>query len=255
MQTDAGSGIDIPVRYYPIFLDIKRKPCVVIGGGNVAERKVLSLLDAGAKVLVISPKLTSALKRLAGKKTIGYRNKSYEQGDLKGFFLAYSATNDPAANESVFHEAKKRGILLNVVDVPELCNFIVPSVVDRGDLLIAISTSGRSPAMAKKIRQQLEKEFGWEYAAFLEIMGKVRDKILTLDKSSDALSGTKQSRCFDETKHTICQGLTKSNKFDKNKKIFESIVNSPMLEWIRHGKKKEIDKFIKEALEKAGSGL
>ena len=109
------------------------------------------------------------------------------------------------------------------MDVPELCNFIVPSVVGRGDLLIAISTSGKSPAMAKKIRQQLEKEFGREYAVFLDIMGKVRDKI-----------------------------LTKSKESDKNKKIFESIVNSPMLEWIRQGKKKEIDKFIKEALEKAG---
>ncbi|MBI5327508.1 MAG: bifunctional precorrin-2 dehydrogenase/sirohydrochlorin ferrochelatase [Deltaproteobacteria bacterium] len=222
------------MRYYPIFLDIKGKPCVVIGGGNVAERKVLSLLDAGANVLVISPKLTPALKRLAGKKTIGYRHKSYEQGDLKGFFLAYSATNDSGTNKSVFNEAKKRGVLLNVVDVPELCNFIVPSVVDRGDLLIVISTSGRSPAMAKKIRQQLEKEFGWEYAAFLEIMGKVRDKILTLDRQN------------------VCQGLTMSRESDKNKKVFESIVNSPMLEWIRHGKKKEIDRFIKEALEKAG---
>ena len=208
------------------FLDIKGKHCVVIGGGNVAERKVLSLLDAGAKVLVISPKLTPALKRLAVKKTIEYRHKTYEQGDLKGFFLAYSATNDPGTNKSVFNEAKKQGILLNVVDVPELCNFIVPSVVDRGDLSIAISTSGRSPAMAKKIRQQLEKEFGWEYAVFLEIMGKVRDKILTISSESD-----------------------------KNKKVFESIVNSPMLEWIRQGKKKEITGFIKEALEKAGSGL
>ena len=203
------------MRYYPIFLDIQGKPCVVVGGGSVAERKVLSLLDSGAKVLVISPKLTTALKKLVAKKAISYCPKSYEQGDLKGFFLAYSATNNSKVNKEVFQEAKKQGILLNVVDVPELCNFIVPSVVGRGDLLIAISTSGKSPAMAKKIRQQLEKEFGREYAVFLDIMGKVRDKI-----------------------------LTKSKESDKNKKIFESIVNSPMLEWIRQGKKKEIKRFI-----------
>ncbi|MBI3398225.1 MAG: bifunctional precorrin-2 dehydrogenase/sirohydrochlorin ferrochelatase [Deltaproteobacteria bacterium] len=207
------------MRYYPIFLDIKRKPCVVIGGGNVAERKVVSLLDAGARVLVISPELTPALKKLASKKKISCRPRPYESGDLKDFFLAYSATNNSRVNKAVFKEAKGQGVLLNVVDVPDLCNFIVPSVVDRGDLLIAISTSGKSPAMAKKIRQRLEKEFGREYAVFLEIMGKIRDKLLTISKESD-----------------------------KNKKMFERIINSPMLEWIRQGRKKEINIFLKETL-------
>ncbi|HBR17460.1 MAG: hypothetical protein A3G39_09260 [Deltaproteobacteria bacterium RIFCSPLOWO2_12_FULL_43_16] len=207
------------MRYYPIFLDIKGKSCVVIGGGNVAERKVLSLLDAGAKVLVISPKLTPALKKLANKKKIGYCPKAYEKGNLKGFFLAYSATNDQKVNRDVFNEAKRQGVLLNVVDVPELCNFIVPSVVERGDLLIAISTSGKSPAMAKKIRQQLEKGFGKEYAVFLDIMGKIRDKVLTRSKESD-----------------------------KNKRLFERLVNSPLIEWIKEGKKKEINRFLKQVL-------
>lgn len=207
------------MRYYPIFLDVNDKPCIVVGGGSVAERKVSSLLNAGAKVLVISPKLTPALTRLANKKQISYRPHPYKTGDLKGFFLAYSATNDPLVNKAVFKEAKKLGILLNVVDVPELCNFIVPSVVERGDLLIAISTSGKSPAMAKKIREKLEKEFGREYAVFLDIMGKVREKVLT---------GSKES--------------------DKNKELFEELVNSPMLEWIRKGKKQEINKFLKKVL-------
>lgn len=207
------------MRYYPIFLDIKGKSCIVIGGGKVAKRKVLSLLDAGAKVLVISPQITPALKELVSKKKISCSPKAYASGDLKGFFLAYSATDNPEVNKKVFQEAKKEGILLNVVDVPELCNFIVPSVVERGDLLIAISTSGKSPAMAKKIRRQLEKEFGKEYAVFLDIMGKVRDKVLKRGWESD-----------------------------KNKRIFEKLVNSNMLEWIRHGKKKEINRFIKEAL-------
>jgi len=106
------------MRYYPIFLDIKGNPCVVVGGGSVADRKVLSLLDGGAKVLVISPKLTPALKKLVAKKAISYCAKSYKGGDLKGFFLAYSATNNSRVNKEVFQEAKKQGILLNVVDVP-----------------------------------------------------------------------------------------------------------------------------------------
>lgn len=220
------------MRYYPIFLDIKGKSCIVIGGGKVAKRKALSLLDAGAKVLVISPQITPALKELVSKKKISYSPKAYASGDLKGFFLAYSATDNPEVNKKVFQEAKKEGILLNVVDVPDLCNFIVPSIVDRGDLLIAISTSGKSPAMAKKIREQLEKEFGKEYAVFLEIMGKIREKVLTPDRFS--------------------RGLTKSKESDKNKRIFEKLVNSNMLEWIRQGRKKEMNRFLKETLEKAG---
>jgi len=213
------------MRYYPIFLDIKDKPCVVIGGGNVAERKVISLLDAGARVVVISPVLTPALKKLVREKIINYCPKPYEDGDLKGFFLAYSATDNSSVNRKVFNEAKREGILLNVVDVPKLCNFIVPSVVDRGDLLIAISTSGKSPALAKKIRKHLEREFGEEYAVFLDIMGKVREKVLTRSKESDT-----------------------------NKRIFEKLVNSPLLEWIRKGEKEKVDRFLKEALKKTGRG-
>ena len=213
------------MRYYPIFLDIKDKPCVVIGGGNVAERKVISLLDAGARVVVISPVLTPALKKLSRGKTINYCPKPYEDGDLEGFFLAYSATDNSSVNRKVFNEAKREGILLNVVDVPKLCNFIVPSVVDRGDLLIAISTSGKSPAMAKKIRQRLEKEFGREYAIFLNIMGKVRAKLLTRSKESDT-----------------------------NKRMFEKLVNSPLLEWIKKGEKEKVDRFLKEALKETGRG-
>ena len=213
------------MRYYPIFLDIKDKPCVVIGGGNVAERKVISLLDAGARVVVISPVLTPALKKLVREKIINYCPKPYEDGDLKGFSLAYSATDNSSVNRKVFNEAKREGILLNVVDVPKLCNFIVPSVVDRGDLLIAISTSGKSPALAKKIRKHLEREFGEEYAVFLDIMGKVREKVLTRSKESDT-----------------------------NKRIFEKLVNSPLLEWIRKGEKEKVDRFLKEALKETGRG-
>lgn len=207
------------MQYYPIFLDIKNKPCVVIGGGKVAERKVVSLLDAGAEVLVISPEITPALKKLASKKKISHCPKSYEEGDLKGFLLAYSATDNPEVNKNVFQGAKKQGILLNIVDVPDMCNFIVPSVVDRGDLLIAISTSGKSPAMAKRIRKELEKEFGKEYEIFLEIMGIIRKSLLK-------------------------QGM----ESDKNKRIFEKLIDLPLLGLIKEKNKKEIDRLLNDML-------
>lgn len=205
------------MHYYPIFLDIKDKPCVVIGGGKVAERKVLSLLDAGAEVRVISPDITPVLKKLAGKKRIKLVQRAYRCGDLKGSFLAYSATNVHAVNRMVFKEAQKTGVLINVVDVPDLCNFIVPSVVERGDLLIAISTSGKSPALAKKIRRTLEKAFGKEYEVFLKIMGIIRKGL-----------------------------LKKGMESDKNKKIFEKLVNSPLLDLIKQKKKGEIDSILKK---------
>jgi len=211
------------MHYYPIFLDIKGRPCVVIGGGKVAERKVLSLLDAGAKVLVISPRITPTLKRLAAKKEITHCPKTYEPGDLKGFSMAYSATDSRTVNLKVYEEAKGEGVLLNVVDAPELCNFIVPSIVERGDLLIAISTSGKSPAMAKRLRERLEREFGEEYATFFRLMGAVRDRLLKKGKGSA-----------------------------RNKRVFERLVDSPILEWIKEGRKREIDQFLRETL---GSGF
>lgn len=211
------------MQYYPIFLDIKCKPCVVIGGGKVAERKVLSLLDAGAKVCVISPDATQGIKRLSQRKKLRLVQRHYESGDLKGAFLAYSATNNSSVNRMVFKEAQKKVVLLNVVDVPELCNFIVPSVVERGDLLIAISTSGKSPAMAKKIRQKLEREFGKEYAVFLKIMGIIRKGL-----------------------------LKKGMESDKNKKIFERLIDSPLLDLIRQKKRGEIDSLLREI---SGSGF
>ncbi|MBI5285967.1 MAG: bifunctional precorrin-2 dehydrogenase/sirohydrochlorin ferrochelatase [Deltaproteobacteria bacterium] len=207
------------MRYYPIFLDIKDKPCVVIGGGKVAERKVLSLLDAGARVVVISPRVTPTLKRLVSKKEITHCPKAYESGDLKGFTLAYSATDSKTVSQRVYEEAKREGILLNVVDAPGLCSFIVPSLVERGDLLIAISTSGKSPAMAKRLRKKLELEFGDEYQVFLRLMGVVRDKL-----------------------------LKKARESAKNKRVFEKLVDSPLLSWIRGGKKRDINRLLKKTL-------
>lgn len=172
------------MRYYPIFADIVKRPCVVVGGGEVAERKVESLLSAGGVVTVVSLKTTKRLKALEKEGVITIVKRKYGKGDLKGAFLAVSAADSKAANVAVYEEALERGILVNVVDDPQHCNFIVPSVVDRGSLLIAISTSGLSPSLAKAIRLELEKTVGEEYGTFVEILGRVRNKLLKTGANS-----------------------------------------------------------------------
>ena len=166
------------MAYHPIFLNIDGKPCVVIGGGVVAERKIFSLLDGGAKVTVITPEVTPGIDELFRTGRITLHRRLYEDGDLKGHLIAYSATNRRGVNRAVQGEARREGVLLNVVDDPGLCDFITPALVQRGALLLAVSTSGKSPAMARRIREQLESLFGEEYALFLELIGAIRMKLL-----------------------------------------------------------------------------
>lgn len=168
------------MKYYPVLLDLNGKLCVVVGGGQVAERKVRSLLRSGALVKVISPKLSQALSRFKNSGKITHQPRPFRSGDLRGAFLAIAATDERQANERVFRQAISLKIPVNVVDAPALSSFIVPSVIERGALLIAISTSGQSPALAKALRQKLQKEFGPEYSFFLKLLGAVRQKITAL---------------------------------------------------------------------------
>jgi precorrin-2 dehydrogenase/sirohydrochlorin ferrochelatase len=172
-------------EYYPIFLKLKDKLCLVIGGGRVAERKVLSLLKCGAKVKVISPELTPKLKDLFEKGEIIWEKRPYKKGDLERAFLVIAATNDPVVQEEVFKEAEEKNIPCNVVDKPEYCSFIVPSTIERGELVIAISTSGASPALARRLREFLETTFGKEYEIYLSLMRRIREKILKMELSSE----------------------------------------------------------------------
>jgi precorrin-2 dehydrogenase/sirohydrochlorin ferrochelatase len=166
------------MRYFPVFLDLQDKSCVVVGGGRVAERKVQSLLDAGARVRVISPKLTGALARLKSREKIVHYPRAYRPKDLREAFLTIAATDDRAVNELVFQEATRNCIPVNVVDDPGHSSFIVPSLVKKRDLVVAISTSGKSPALARMLRQKLEKEIGPEYDRFLRLLGAVRKKLI-----------------------------------------------------------------------------
>jgi precorrin-2 dehydrogenase/sirohydrochlorin ferrochelatase len=166
------------VKYYPIYLNLEGKKCVVVGGGAVAERKVISLVEAEGEVEVISPEITPKLAEMKSLGVISHVEREYRPGDLKKAFLVVGATDDPEINSSIFREANSADTLVNIVDSPEDCNFIVPSVVRREDLLISISTSGSCPALAKKIREDLEKTYGPEYADFLKVLKGFRDQVV-----------------------------------------------------------------------------
>jgi len=163
------------VNYYPAFLNISGKKAVIVGGGTIAERKAITLVRSGARVTVISPTLTARLLQEKKKNTIRHIARRYRKGDLKGSFLVIAATDTPAVNSKVAHDAPS---LVNVVDVPDECTFIAPSVVRRGPLTIAVSTAGKSPAFARTLRRELEKAYGPELGAYLEYMGKLRKKAL-----------------------------------------------------------------------------
>ncbi len=162
--------------YYPAFINLKNRKTVVIGGGKIAERKVLSLLKSQADVTVISPVITKRLEKKASEGKILYISREYRKGDIKNYFLVIAATDDRKVNEQIANEAK---CLVNVVDTPDLCNFIVPSVVKRGHLTIAISTSGISPAMSRTIRKEIEEHYRKEFEQFLRSLKLIRGKAFT----------------------------------------------------------------------------
>ena len=166
-----------PLPYYPMFLDISGKRCVVVGGGQVALRKVNMLLEHGADVEVISLDFCSELSDLADSGEIRILHRNYQAGDLKDALIVIAATSDENTNMEIARDARSNVSLVNVVDDPEKSDFIVPSYLRRGDVTIAISTSGRSPALARKIRTKLEKEFGDEYASLALVIDKVRTEL------------------------------------------------------------------------------
>jgi precorrin-2 dehydrogenase/sirohydrochlorin ferrochelatase len=167
------------VKTYPIFLvDLDEVRCVVVGGGKVAARKVRAMLRADARVIVISPHLCEPLRQLAAEGEIEVLDRPYRCGDLKGAFLVVAATDDPAINERVWQEAMALGLLVNVVDDPDHCNFIAPSVVRRGPLRFAISTSGRCPALSRHLRKQLEQEYPPAYGDYVELLGNLRECVV-----------------------------------------------------------------------------
>lgn len=161
---------------HSISVDLTGRPVVVIGGGTVAEKRIGALIEAGAQVTVVSPAVTDRVARWADAGRVALKLRAYQSGDLHGASLVYAATSDLAVNRAVRVEAQTEGIWLNAVDQPELCDFITPAIVRRGSLTIAISTNGRCPSLSHRIREDLERQFGPEYAAAVEHLGDFRER-------------------------------------------------------------------------------
>ena len=209
------------MKYYPVYLDIQNKKCLVVGGGSVGERKVNTLLDCGAHVTVVSPTVTDSLQKLFQKKQISLRQRQYRSSDLSGMFLAIGATDDSSLNHHIFKDAKKLNILCNIADQPEICNFILPAIINRGDLIIAVSTSGTSPAYAKQLRKDLEGQFGPEYEKFLQVMGSLRKKLLKGDHEPEF-----------------------------HKPLFERLISGGLLNFIKNKDEENIDSLLASVLGK-----
>jgi precorrin-2 dehydrogenase/sirohydrochlorin ferrochelatase len=208
------------MRYYPVQLDIRGRQCLVVGGGGVGTRKIETLLSCGARVTLVSLEVSDKLRRLSNRGDITLRERAYTASDLEGVFLVIGATDDEDLNRRISTDAAAFNVLCNIADRPEKCNFILPAIVQQGDLVLTVSTSGKSPALAKKLRTELERQFGEEYALLLKLMGAIRRRL-----------------------------LAKAHAPEAHKPIFEKIVHSDILSWIREGRMAEINRLLAEILD------
>lgn len=207
------------MRYYPVCLDIRNRPCLVVGGGQVGTRKVRTLLRCGARVTVVSPEVTAELDQLARQGQVRIMRREYDPADLDQAFMVIGATDDQDLNRRVHRDAEAAQKLCNIADQPELCNFVLPSIITQGDLMIAVSTSGRSPAFAKYLRQRLQTQFGPEYGRFLDLMGAIRRRLLATDHAPEA-----------------------------HKPLFENLIHNNLLELIKNDDRDGINTLLEEVL-------
>ena len=163
---------------FPIFLKLKGRPCLVVGAGTIAQAKIRSLLEGGARVRVVGPQASKTVQRWARTKKLDWLKRSFEPADLEGMFLVVTATSSRRLNELVSREAARRGVLCNTVDDPDHCDFYYGAVVRRGPLQIAVSTSGASPALAQRLKREIAKQYGPEYGAWVEQLSEARRKLL-----------------------------------------------------------------------------
>ncbi len=162
---------------YPLFLKLEARTCVVVGAGTVGAGKIQGLLDAGARVRVVAPRAAEQVRRWSEQGAVEWMQRVFAPSDLDGAALVICAASDAKVNAAVFQHARARGVLCNVVDAPELCDFYAPAVVQRGDLQIAIGTGGHSPALAQRLRKELESRFGAEWAPWVARLGRIRTRL------------------------------------------------------------------------------
>src|SRR6202522_347921 len=171
---------------FPVFMKLADRPCLVVGAGEIAKAKIASLLEAGARVSVVAPEAAPEIQTLAANRQIAWKKRRYQASDLEGAFLVIAATSDASVNNAVFTQASREGILCNAVDDPPNCDFYFPAVVRRGDLQIAISTAGESPAFAQKLRRAFEDALSANLGDWLAAIGQIRREILASYPVSDA---------------------------------------------------------------------
>jgi precorrin-2 dehydrogenase/sirohydrochlorin ferrochelatase len=208
------------MAYYPIMIDLTGREVLVVGGGSIAGRKITTLLEYGAVVSVVSRELSTELKNLVDSGKVKYLGGEFSMVFLKDKFLAFAATDDHELNRRISLAAHAKGMLINAVDQPLDCTFIVPSIIRRGDLIVSVSTSGKSPALAKRIREELSSLFGDEYELFLRMMGRIRASVLA--------SGTEQnenSRVFHAMVDSGLLDAIRANDLEKAAVILSGILN------------------------------
>lgn len=204
---------------YPIYLNLAGKNCLVVGGGQVAERKVATLLEYEAQIRLVSPEIGSNLAAWANLKLIELRARLFRPEDLEDIFLVFAATGDLAINKNITSLCREKGILVNAVDDPPNCDFYVPSILRRNSLCLAISTEGKSPLLAAKLRRELEKFIPEEYGDWVDILGDLREQIKDSDLS-----------------------------IEERRSIFETLVNSDILDLLKEDRKEQIEERIKQCM-------
>jgi len=192
---------------------------LVVGGGRVGTRKVNALIQCDAVVTVVSPEVASSVSQLAADKTIVLEQRPYRSSDLDGMFLVIGATDDETLNRQINADAERRHLLCNIADRPEICNFILPAIVQRGDFVMAVSTAGKSPAFAKHIRKRLEAHFGPEYGELLDLMGAIRARL-----------------------------LAGAHEPEVHKPLFEQLISEDLLSLVKHKKTNQIDRLLERVL-------
>lgn len=207
---------------YPVCLNISGKLSVVVGGGGVAERKVQGLLAGSGKVRVVSPAITATLQTLVSRNLIQWREKQYSATDLEGAFLVFAATNISEVQSAVLRDARAAGLLVNIVDAPEFCDFQVPSTIRRGDLTLCVATNGKSPAVAAMVRRRLELEYGEEYAQLTALMAMVRDRILAEEEGS----------------------------FQEKKVLFQKLLHDDIVDWLRAHRWDRVQQHLQSVLDR-----
>jgi len=209
--------------YYPAYLDLADRRVLVVGGGTVAESKIIQLVEAGARVLVVSPTLTTRLESMKQAGALEHREGQFDSTDLEGVVLVISATNDESVNREVAETASDQGVLHNVVDQPALCNFITPAVVARGELQISISTGGGSPSLAQRVKREVATLIGPEYGDLLLLAAEMRRR--ARDQVAD---------------------------FDERRALLHAFVESEALDLIRAGRREEAARIANMLLDRAG---